>query len=131
MKKENYHLDLTLCMIAKNEEEFLSKHLPMITPLVSEFIFVDTGSNDRSVQVASENGAEVFEREWQSDFAEVRNFAIRKATKKWILVLDADEIISPKDFPIIAEELEKNPDAGGFIFRQRNYLIDPDSHCQT
>ncbi|MCK5708293.1 MAG: tetratricopeptide repeat protein [Candidatus Aureabacteria bacterium] len=127
MESNEYKLDLTLCMIAKNEEHFLSKHLPVMLPLVSEFVFVDTGSTDRSIEIAGEYGAKIFKKEWQSDFAEVRNFALKKASKKWILVLDADEVISPKDFSYIKECLEKKPDVGGFVFRQRNYLLNLDS----
>ena len=126
MTAEYYDLDLSFCMIAKNEEHYLSRHCPVISPLISEFIFVDTGSTDRSMEIARQYGARIFQKKWENDFAAVRNYALKQATKKWILVLDADEIISPRDFPALASCLKSNPDAGGFVFRIRNYLNDPD-----
>ena len=126
MTAEYYDLDLSFCMIAKNEEHFLSLHCSVISPLISEFIFVDTGSTDRSMEIARQYGARIFQKKWENDFAAVRNYALKQATKKWILVLDADEIISPRDFPALASCLKSNPDAGGFVFRIRNYLNDPD-----
>lgn len=126
MKKDSLPLDLSLCMIAKNEEEFLDRHLPVVAPLASEFIYVDTGSADKSITIAKKYTSKIFFKEWESDFAKVRNFALKKASKKWILVLDADEVISPRDFPLISSALKNHPGVGGFIFRQRSYLLDPD-----
>ncbi len=117
--------DISLCLIAKNEEHFLKKHLPIISNFVSEIIYVDTGSSDFSVEIASEYTDKIFVRKWKHSFEDARNFAIKKASKKWILVLDADEIISPRDFPKIKHFLNNFPDVAGFIFYQRSYLNDP------
>jgi tetratricopeptide (TPR) repeat protein len=82
---------VSLCMIVKNEERFLAECLESITGVVDEINIVDTGSTDRTVEIARSYGANVIFREWRSDFAWARNEALAMATKRWTLVLDADE----------------------------------------
>lgn len=82
---------LTLCMIARNEEAFLPGCLNSAKPFVDEIVIVDTGSTDRTVEIANEAGARVFPYEWNDDFAAARNFGLAQATGDWILWLDADE----------------------------------------
>ncbi len=82
---------ISLCMIVKNEERFLAQALRSAQDVVDEMIVVDTGSTDRTIEIAKSFGALVVEREWRHDFAWARNQAIELATKRWILVLDADE----------------------------------------
>lgn len=86
---------ISLCMIAKNEEEFLAQCLDSVEGLVDEIILVDAGSEDRTVDIARRYGARVFHRPWDGSFANARNAALREARGKWILVLDADEAIYP------------------------------------
>lgn len=85
-------LDLSLCMIVKDEEDVLKDCLNSVKDIVSEMIIVDTGSTDDTKEIAREMGAHVVEYSWNGDFAKARNTGLEKATKKWILVLDADEI---------------------------------------
>jgi tetratricopeptide (TPR) repeat protein len=86
---------VSLCMIVKNEEEFLPKCLQSIAGVVDEINVVDTGSTDRTIEIAKSFGARVEHREWRNDFAWARNEALAMATKRWILVLDADEVLNP------------------------------------
>ncbi len=86
---------LSLCMIVKNEERFLFDCLKSINDLVSEIIIVDTGSTDKTVQIARRFSAKVYSYQWQNDFAKARNFALQQASQPWILYLDADERLHP------------------------------------
>lgn len=87
---------LSLCMIVKNEAQFLQQCLESVQSIVDEIIIVDTGSTDNTLEIASEFDAKLYEFEWTGDFSEARNQALEQATCDWILVLDADEIISPE-----------------------------------
>ncbi len=88
---------LSLCMIVKNEEENIGRCLASVKPVVDEMIVVDTGSTDRTIDIAKAFGAQVYDFEWTNNFAEARNFSLSKAAGDWILVLDADEVISSLD----------------------------------
>lgn len=78
-------------MIVKNEEKFLSKCIDSVRKIISEIIIVDTGSTDKTVEIANGYSAKVYNYEWNDNFAEARNFAISKASSDWVLLLDADE----------------------------------------
>src|SRR5262252_4050456 len=86
---------LALCVIAKNEERFIRECLESARDFVDEMIVVDTGSTDRTREIARECGARVEEFVWCDDFAAARNASIDAATTDWILVLDADERLDP------------------------------------
>jgi glycosyltransferase involved in cell wall biosynthesis len=92
---------VSLCMIVKSEEEHLAKCLMSVKPIVSEMIVVDTGSTDKTKNIALAFGAKVFDFQWRDDFSAARNLSLSKATGEWILVLDADEVISPADYPTL------------------------------
>ena len=78
-------------MIVKNEEATLAACLASVADLVDEMIVVDTGSTDRTRDVAGQGGARVVDFAWVDDFAAARNESIRHATGDWIFWLDADE----------------------------------------
>jgi glycosyltransferase involved in cell wall biosynthesis len=111
---------ISLCMIVKNEADWLGKCLASARNLADEMIVVDTGSTDDTKRVASEMGANVFDFEWNNNFSDARNFSISKATRKWILVLDADDVISERDVEAI-KSLTRNKHYDGFSFLMRNY----------
>ncbi len=94
---------LSLCMIVKNEERFLAKCLQSIAPYVDEICIVDTGSTDRTVEIAKEFGAKVELREWRNDFSWARNEAIAMASYRWIFMLDADEEFLPGSESLLAQ----------------------------
>lgn len=87
-------MNISLCLIAKNEEKKISKCIESAKHLVNDIIVVDTGSTDNTVQIAKEYGAKVFYYEWIKDFSAARNYAIGKCRGDWIIFLDADEYIS-------------------------------------
>ena len=88
---------LSVCMIVKNEERFLGQCLASVKDIADELIVIDTGSTDRTVEIAREHGAQVGNFEWCNDFAAARNASIAPATGDWILFLDADEELSPTE----------------------------------
>lgn len=81
----------SLCMIVRDEEAFLAACLKSVRGLVDELVVVDTGSRDKTREIARSFGARVVEREWTDDFSAARNAALAAATGEWVLVLDADE----------------------------------------
>lgn len=84
---------IALTMIVKNEERCLARCLDSVAPWVDRMIVLDTGSTDRTMEIAREHGAEVFERRWTNDFAAARNAALARSDADWNLVLDADEAL--------------------------------------
>jgi glycosyltransferase involved in cell wall biosynthesis/tetratricopeptide (TPR) repeat protein len=87
---------ISLCMIARDEEPRLGDCLRSIAPYVDELIVVDTGSTDRTREVARECGAQVYDLPWPDSFAAARNASIDLATGDWIFWMDADDVISPE-----------------------------------
>jgi len=86
---------LSLCMIVKNEEAYLHDCLQSVQGVVDEIIVVDTGSGDRTPEIARKFGANVYQFEWCDDFAAARNACLQHASGDWILQLDADERLAP------------------------------------
>ena len=84
-------------MIVKNEEWVLGRTLPNLVKHLDEVIVVDTGSTDRTVEIAQELGAKVFHFAWINDFSAARNESLKHATGDWILWIDADEFMKEED----------------------------------
>ncbi len=82
---------VSLCVIVRNEEHNLPGCLESVADLVDEIIVVDTGSTDRTKEIALERGAKVFDFPWIDDFAAARNESLRHARGRWIFWLDADD----------------------------------------
>lgn len=114
---------LSLCMIVKNEEQMLQQCLDSVNGLVNEIIIVDTGSTDKTKEIAKKNNARVFDFAWKDDFAAARNFSLSKATGTWILWLDADETISKKDYETI-KKLLKDSEYPLIVLEQRHWTND-------
>lgn len=89
---------LTIGMIVKNEEKYLGRCLSALTPILenveSELIIADTGSGDRTVEIARRFTDKVIHFSWINDFAAARNATLRKASGKWFMFVDADEIFT-------------------------------------
>lgn len=85
---------ISLTMIVRDEERFLAECLESVKGFVDEICILDTGSKDRTVEIAREYGARVEHMEWPGNFAEARNRSLEMARFRWTLVLDADEEIA-------------------------------------
>ncbi len=90
-------LTLSLCMIVKNEEEMLPGCLEPLRGVVDEMIVVDTGSTDRTVEIAESFGARVVHFPWNGSFSDARNASIEAASGDWLMYLDADEHMEAAD----------------------------------
>lgn len=86
-------ITISLCMILKNEEEVLSRCLKGMSELVDEIIIVDTGSTDRTVEIAAEYTSKIYSYPWIDDFSAARNYSFSKATMDYCMWLDADDVI--------------------------------------
>ncbi|MHB8338942.1 MAG: glycosyltransferase [Ignavibacteriaceae bacterium] len=86
---------ITLSMIVKNEEKYLADCLASVKDVVDEIILVDTGSTDRTIEIAKDYDAKIFNFNWVNDFSAARNYALDNSTGDWVLYLDADERLSP------------------------------------
>lgn len=116
------HKTLSLCMIVKNEQAYLPACLHSIKSLVDEMIIVDTGSEDRSVDLAKIYGARSFHYQWCDDFSGARNYSLEMASGDWILVLDADELIASEDFQRLRDRIDQAVRGEeAFAFITRNY----------
>jgi tetratricopeptide (TPR) repeat protein len=87
---------LSVSMIVKNEEKLLPKALASVKDIADEIIVLDTGSTDRTIEIAEEYGAKVFHFDWTGDFSEARNASLDHCTGDWVLALDADEALQPE-----------------------------------
>lgn len=90
-------ITISLCMIVRDEENGLGRCLDGVKDIADEIVIVDTGSTDRTKEIAAEYGAVIYDFEWIDDFAAARNEAFSKATKEYILWLDADDTIEEID----------------------------------
>lgn len=93
-------ITLSVCLIVKNEENNLGNCLNCVKQFADEIIIVDTGSTDKTVELAKKYTENIYFFKWQDDFSLARNFSFSKATCEYIMWLDADDII-------LTEEINK------------------------
>lgn len=108
--------DISLCMIVRDEERVLGDCLASVKGVFAQTIIVDTGSTDRTVEIAREHGAEVYEIEWPDSFAGARNESLRHATGSWIFWMDADDTLPQSSaLAILEAAVTAPPDVVGFV----------------
>ncbi|MCY6353969.1 TPR domain-containing glycosyltransferase [Clostridium sp. ZS2-4] len=120
-------MKLSVCIITKNEERHIERCLKSIYPLaekgLAEIILVDTGSKDKTVEIAKKYTDNIFSYVWRDDFAEARNFSITKAKGEYLLIIDADEEVEKDSLNKIVnlfndEEYRK---FNAFTFKEKNF----------
>ncbi|MBP2654664.1 MAG: glycosyl transferase family 2 [Firmicutes bacterium] len=116
-------LKVSLCMIAKDEEACIQSCIQSARRFVDEIIIVDTGSGDKTKELALGEGATVYDYKWNSNFADARNFGLDRASGNWILVLDADEMLVNVDEDYFRSLLEAE-EAEGYFCTIHSYLDD-------
>lgn len=109
---------LTVCVLAKNEEKLLPRCLASVAAIADEIIVVDTGSRDRTVQIAERAGARVLHHRWKDNFSEARNTYVRAARHPWILALDANESIAAHDLRLIREAIRSKAFSAYYLKRR-------------
>lgn len=117
---------ISLCMIVKNEEKNIRRCLQSVANEVDEIIIVDTGSTDDTVSIAKEYGAKVYFHKWNNNFSDARNASLDRATKNWILFLDADEEIEHEEFLKLKKILSLNQNLEAFHLRLVNIISNAD-----
>ena len=113
-------VSISVCMVVKDEEENLERCLESVKDIADEIVIVDTGSGDRTKDIARRYTNNVFDFKWVNDFSRARNFSLSKAVGEWVFFLDADETVSERDIPAI-KQLARNRHFDGFSFVIRNY----------
>lgn len=108
---------VSLCMIVKDEESMLPACLASVKDFVDELIVVDTGSTDRTVEIAESFGATILHHEWDGDFAAARNVGLDAATSDWLMYLDADEVLNEGEGEKLRELL-------GHTWREGIFLVE-------
>jgi len=111
---------ISLAMIVKNEEATLAHCLESVKPIVDEMVIVDTGSTDRTVEIAKEFGASVYHFQWCDDFSAARNESLKHCRGEWVLIIDADEAIDPLDYEKIKKACT-SPFADAYELTHRHY----------
>lgn len=110
---------ISLSMIVKNEEKTLERCLGSIAGIPDEIIIIDTGSEDRTKEIARTFTSQVFDFEWIDDFSAARNYSFERAAMDYILWLDADDILLPEDrskLLTLKDSLAPNIDAVSMIY---------------
>jgi glycosyltransferase involved in cell wall biosynthesis len=112
---------LSVAIVTFNEEENLARTLASVA-WADQILVVDSGSTDRTVEIARSFNATVLERPWPG-FAAQKNFALSQCTGDWILSLDADEELSPELQQQIRQTLSAHPTADAFYLNRRNLFL--------
>jgi (heptosyl)LPS beta-1,4-glucosyltransferase len=114
---------ISFTLITRDEEHNVPRALASIKELADEILMVDSGSQDRTCQVARNQGARVIERDW-TDYSDQKNFAAARATYDWIFSLDADEELSPELMAALAAWKTHPPEAVAYRMRRRARYLD-------
>jgi glycosyltransferase involved in cell wall biosynthesis len=117
-------MTLSVCIITLNEEANIARTLESVRAIADEIIVVDSGSTDKTVALAQGRGAKVFAEPWKG-FAAQKNSALAKATRDWVLSLDADEEVSPDLAASIQALLKgaRTPQFAGYKMNRRNMYL--------
>ena len=109
---------ISVCIISKNEEKRIEKCLASVKPYGFEIVVVDTGSTDRTKEIASKYADKVLDFAWCDDFSAARNFSLREASNNWIFMLDCDEWIKVIDVEELNYFRKHHSDSVGVISRE-------------
>lgn len=130
--------DLTICAIVKNEGKLADNMIKVTNAFCEDYCIVDTGSENDTVDILSKrllNNGQVLEYQWNDNFADARNYGLDHCRGKWILQLDADEVIHKQFAPMIKQMINGKYDAFRFRiinFRECPFLVqDPEKDILT
>lgn len=108
-------MNLSICIITKNEEQNIDRCLKALAPYGLETIVVDTGSTDRTKQIAARYTDRLYDFPWCDDFSAAKNFAIEKTSHSYVLILDSDEFVEQLDLSALEKQIAAHSGAVGRI----------------
>ena len=114
-------MSLSVVIVTQDEEANLGRTLQSVN-WADERIVLDSGSTDRTLDIAREQGAQVFEESWKG-YANQKNSAIAKASGDWVLSLDADEEVSPELAESIKHAISASEAYNGYFMARRNFFL--------
>ncbi len=114
---------ISAIVLTRNEEKNIGKCLKSIRHLADEILVIDDGSNDRTVKMARDLGAKVYQRKLDHDFSQQRNFGLKKARGNWILFIDADENVTSKLRDEIKDKISKSKDVEGLYLKRKDRFL--------
>ena len=121
-------ITISLCMIVKNEENVLGRCLDSVQDLIDEIIIVDTGSSDRTKQIASQYTSNIYDFEWIDDFSAARNYSFSQATTDYVFWMDADDMLLDEDkLKLMQLKRTLEPDVD-VVMMKYNYAFDGDGN---
>ncbi len=129
MHKRNNQQTISLCMIVRDEEQNLPQCLGSVKGVVDEIVILDTGSSDATAEIANRYGARILYRQWNRNFSDMRNYALKHSSGDWILQLDADERLVQEDIQFVREAV-KNKDVNSVFCNIINIKGSPIGHTQ-
>ena len=112
---------ISVCIIAKNEEKHIEECCKHLAPYGFEIVLVDTGSTDKTVELARRYTDCIYYFDWCNDFSAAKNYAIEKASHDWILSIDCDEYIEYMDQTALAALMQSHPTAAGRILIRNRF----------
>ena len=118
-------MNLSVCIIAKNEEKNMERCLKALMPYGFETIVVDTGSTDRTKEIAFRYATAVHDFTWCDDFSAAKNYAVSKATNDYVMIVDADEFLEPLEqsqLEVLYQMIEEQPEKVGRIYRKNIFV---------
>ncbi len=118
----------SICLIAKNEEKRIDRCLSAASKLNAEIILIDTGSTDKTKELAAKYTDKIYDFEWCNDFSAARNFSISKASYDWILVLDCDEYVESFDINTLLNFMKPEQNNVVGLMLRRNQMADENTY---
>ena len=121
-------ITISLCMIVKNEEAVLARCLDSVKEVVDEIVIVDTGSTDKTKEIAAQYTGLVYDFAWDDNFSAARNASFARATKDYILWLDADDVLLPADRQMLGQLKQTLPCDIDVVMMRYNTAFDENSN---
>lgn len=121
-------MKLSLCMIVKNEEDVLERCLKSAKPFADEIIIVDTGSTDKTKNIAKKYTSKIYDFKWIDDFSAARNYSFSKASGDYIMWLDADDIITTENVKKIMQLKESSDSSVDIYMFKYNVAFDKNNN---
>lgn len=114
---------LDLCLMVKNEEKYIRRCIESVKDYVGNIYILDTGSTDRTLEIVARYTTKIYYKEFNGNFAEMRQELLNKAKAEWILFLDGDEYFEAQDIERLCAILDNVPeDVGGIKLNRYNFF---------